>query len=163
MITKKERLVEKLGVYIEHKESIAPLAARILATLILQGKKGTTFDSLVCELNASKSTISTHLNTFQVAERVTYYTKSGDRKKYFVLNPNDLVKSIEEMIARWKDEKKLHMEIMDYKKEVNSQLPVNSEEQFDLDFHKMYLTYLKQASELMETLKQKMISKNNQE
>ncbi len=163
MKTKKEKLVEKIGVYIEHKESMAPLAARILATLILQGKKGTTFDSFVCELNASKSTISTHLNTLQAKERVTYYTKPGDRKKYFILNPNELMKSIEEMIARWREEKELHNEIVAYKKEVNSQLAVDSEDYFDLDFHTMYLTYLNQASELMESLKEKLISKNNQE
>jgi len=94
---------------------------------------------------------------------VTYYTKPGDRKKYFILNPNELMKSIEEMVARWREEKDLHKEIVAYKKEVNSQLPVDSEDYFDLEFHNMYLAYLNQASELMESLKEKLISKNNQE
>jgi len=81
-LTKKESLIEKLGVHIESKDQLAPLAARILSTLILTGKKGATFESLVCELNASKSTISTHLTTLQAANRITYHTKCGDRKKY---------------------------------------------------------------------------------
>ena len=87
-MTKRERIIEKLGVHIESREQLAPLAARILSTLILTGKRGITFESLVCELGASKSTIFTHLTTLQAANRITYYTKSGDRKKYFILIPN---------------------------------------------------------------------------
>ena len=69
-----------MGVHIETREQLAPLAARIIATLVLKGKKGETFENLVCELNASKSTIFTHLTTLQASNRITYYTKSGDRK-----------------------------------------------------------------------------------
>ena len=33
-------LVEKLGVHLENREQLAPVAARILAYIILTGKKG---------------------------------------------------------------------------------------------------------------------------
>ena len=90
-MTKKESLIEKLGVHIESRDQLAPLAARILATLILTGKRGVTFDSLVSVLSASKSTISTHLTTLQAANRVTYHTRCGDRKKYFTLVPDAII------------------------------------------------------------------------
>ena len=72
----RKNLIEELGVHLEG-DHLAPLAARILATLILSGKKGVTFEELVNELNAGKSTVSTHLDHLQNTNRVTYFTKPG--------------------------------------------------------------------------------------
>lgn len=154
---KKEKLIEKMGVHLEHKEQLAPLAGRILANLVLKGKKGETFENLVCDLNASKSTIFTHLTTLQASNRITYYTKSGDRKKYFILSPNALINSMNEVIINWKEEHNLHLEIVEYKKEVNDTFPEDSDERFDLDFHYEYLNYLEQATVLMQNLRSKLI------
>lgn len=160
-MTKKEKLIEKLGVHIEGKEQIAPLAARILATLILTGKQGITFESLVCELGASKSTISTHLTTLQAANRITYYTKSGDRKKYFTLIPDAMIQSMAEMLKNWKCERDLHSEIIEYKQEINKTLPKDSDEIFDMEFHTDYLEFLDQASASIEKLKKKLTEKHS--
>lgn len=157
MVSKREKLIEKLGVHIEHKERVAPLAARIIASLILRGKKGATFDNLVCELQASKSAISTNLTTLQAMDRIIYYTKPGDRKKYYLLNPNSWINTTNEMIANWNTERDLHLEISDYKKEINKNLPDDSDEKFDLDFHTDYLKYLDQAISLMQKLQSKLI------
>ncbi len=154
---KKEKLIEKLGVHLEHKEQLAPLAARILADLVLKGRKGETFEKLVCDLNASKSTIFTHLTTLQAANRITYYTKPGDRKKYFILSPNALIHSMDEMVKNWNQERSLHLEIIDYKENINNEFPEDSDEKFDLDFHHEYLNYLEQASILMQNLRKKLI------
>ncbi len=159
-MTKKEKLIEKLGVHIESKDQLAPLAARILATLVLSGKKGSTFESLVCELSASKSTISTHLTTLQAANRITYHTKCGDRKKYFTLVPDVMINSMTEMLKNWKNERDLHLEIMEYKKEINAELPKECPEIFDLEFHTDYIEFLDQASNSMEKLRQKLTDKN---
>ncbi len=159
-MTKKEKLIEKLGVHIESKEQLAPLAARILATLVLSGKKGSTFESLVCELGASKSTIFTHLTTLQAANRITYYTKCGDRKKYFTLVPDVMIQSMTEMLNKWKSERELHLEIMEYKKEINEDLKDDEENHFDLEFHKDYIQFIDLASSSMEKLKQKITEKN---
>ncbi|MDN3723009.1 transcriptional regulator [Aequorivita sp. SDUM287046] len=159
-MTKRKNLIEKLGVYIECKEQIAPLAARILATLILTGKQGTTFETLVCELGASKSTISTHLTTLQAAQRITYYTKTGDRKKYFILIPDAMIHSMTVMLKNWNSEKNLHLEIMEYKKEINESLSKDSDEIFDLEFHTDYLEFLEQASASIEKLKMKLTEKH---
>ena len=61
-------------------------AIPILSYIILTGKAGTTFEDLVTNLGASKSTISTHLNHLQDLKKIEYFTKTGDRKKYFVMN-----------------------------------------------------------------------------
>lgn len=75
LIVKKNQLVEKLGVNFEHSEQLAPVAARILAFIILTGKVGATFEDLVSNLCASKSTISTHLNHLQDLNKISYFTK----------------------------------------------------------------------------------------
>ena len=66
----KQNLVERLGVLLENKEQLAPVAARILSYIILTGKVGTTFEDLVTHLCASKSTISTHLNHLQNLKKI---------------------------------------------------------------------------------------------
>lgn len=161
MLRKKENLIEKMGVHIEHKEQIAPVAARIIAALVLLGKRGATFDELITDIGASKSTISTHLTTLQATGRVSYYTKSGDRKKYFILSPNSLIMSISAMIDNWKKERQLHLEIMDYKEEVNASLPEDSNQRFDLEFHSAFIRYLDQAILFMDSLKEKLIKNNS--
>ncbi len=158
-MTKKESLIEKLGVHLENKEQLAPLAARILSTLILTGKKGATFEALVSELSASKSTISTHLTTLQAANRITYHTKCGDRKKYFTLVPDVMINAMTEMLKNWKSERDLHLEIMDYKKEINAELPNDCSELFDLEFHREYLEFLSQASASMEKIQKRLTEK----
>ncbi len=159
-MTKKEKLIEKLGVHIESKEQLAPLAARIISTLILTGKKGVTFETLVSELSASKSTISTHLTTLQAANRITYHTKCGDRKKYFTLVPDAIINSMGVMLKNWKNERDLHLEMMQYKKEINAELPKDCSEIFDLEFHEDYIEFLSQASASMEKLQKKLTEKH---
>jgi len=154
---RKENLIEKMGVHLESREQLAPLGARILATLVLKGRKGETFENLVTELKASKSTIFTHLTTLQASHRITYYTKPGDRKKYFILSPNALIRTMNETIQNWKVEREIHLEITNYKVDFNKELPKNSEEKFDIDFHTEYINYLEQATSLMESLRLKLI------
>ncbi|GIZ08507.1 GbsR/MarR family transcriptional regulator [Flavobacterium sp. UMI-01] len=80
----REIIIEMFGVHFEKLYNIPPLGARILGTLIVDGcKSGLTFDSLVEKMGASKSSISTNLNLLLKMEKITYFTITGDRKKYF--------------------------------------------------------------------------------
>ncbi len=153
---KKHQLVEKLGVHFEHSEQLAPVAARIFAFIILTGKAGVTFDDLVSDLCASKSTISTHLNHLQDLKKISYFTKQGDRKKYFVINPNLLVKTIDSMISQWHMEKELHEEITDYKLEINKLASTTLHNKFDLTYHDNYIKFLNLAMASMSELKSKV-------
>ena len=153
---RKTRLVEKLGVQIEKEHQLAPVAARIFATLIMIGKKGSTFEELVNNLKAGKSTVSTHLEHLQATNRIEYYTKAGDRKRYFIVKPDLMVNYIDEMTAKWETQKCIHQEVLDYKTEANK---LNTEEKFDLEFQKNFLTFLDEATTALNKLKKNI---NNQ-
>ncbi|MBD0823186.1 GbsR/MarR family transcriptional regulator [Aestuariibaculum marinum] len=163
MMTCKERstLIEKLGVFLENKEQLAPVAARIMAYAILKGKAGTTFEDLVVDLCASKSTISTHLNHLQDLKKIEYFTKLGDRKKYFIIKKDTILISIDQMVESWNTEKEVHLEIRDYKEKVNKSGSLNEDEEFDLDFHDDYLQYLEEATNSILRLKTKIIERTN--
>lgn len=150
------RLIERLGVHLEEKEQLAPLAARIISTLILTGKKGVSFDELVQNLAASKSTISTHLATLQAIKRIAYYTKPGDRKKYFIMPPEAQIRWIDEMVDKWTCERNIHQEILEYKKQCNQNLNNSEDSKFELEIHKEYLKILSLACATMVDLREKV-------
>jgi DNA-binding transcriptional regulator GbsR (MarR family) len=84
VVKEREEIIELFGNFFERLFNIPPLAGRILGTLIVDGcKTGLTFESLVEKMGASKSSISTNLNLLLKMEKITYFTKAGDRKKYF--------------------------------------------------------------------------------
>lgn len=146
-------LVEKLGIHLENRDQLAPVAARIMSYIILTGKKGTTFEEMVSILCASKSTISTHLNHLQDLNKITYFTKTGDRKKYFVINSDTLLQSINNMILEWESEKELHEEMTDYKIKINNLKTTTADLQFDLTYHETYINFLNLAITSMSELK----------
>tara|TARA_R100000935_G_C2842035_1_gene171909 strand:- start:18922 stop:19425 length:504 start_codon:yes stop_codon:yes gene_type:complete len=149
-------LVEKLGVHLENREQLAPVASRILAYIILTGKKGATFEDMVTILRASKSTISTHLNHLQDLKKIVYFTKTGDRKRYFIINKDMIVQHIDTIINEWQEVKALHLEIKKYKETINTQKTKNEEEKFDLNFHNDYIKFLDEASMSIEQLRKKL-------
>lgn len=156
---KKAQLIEKVGVDIENQDQMAPLAARLYASLILTGKRGQTFEELVNQLQASKSTICTHLNTLQAQGRVSYFTKTGDRKRYFIVAPNRLLTVIDEMTAKWNAQKEIHQEILEFKNAMNEANPTDTA--LELDFHKNYLVFLEEAGQAVKKLKQNIINKQH--
>lgn len=154
----KVELVERLGVQLE-KDHLAPVAARIFATLILAGRRGVTFDNLVSELNASKSTVSTNLDQLQTAGKIQYFTKPGDRKRYFIINPNLMLNIIDEMVAKWETQKDIHEQVLEYKGKVNSL--EKDEAPYDLEFQKDYLIFLEEATAAIQKLRTNIINKKH--
>jgi DNA-binding transcriptional regulator GbsR (MarR family) len=157
---KKMDLVEKLGVHLENREQLAPVAARILAYIILTGKKGATFEDMVSILCASKSTISTHLNHLQDLNKIEYFTKTGDRKKYFIINKDTIIQHIDRMVKDWEYEHEIHLEIKEYKEKQNKEKIKNDDEKFNLDFHNDYIKFIDEATSSIKELKKKIT--NNQ-
>lgn len=155
LASKKNQLVEKVGVVMETQEKLAPLAARIYATLLITGKEGITFEQLVNDLNASKSTVCTHLNFLQSNNLVSYFTLQGDRKRYFKIAPNSLAIVMDEMASNWAKQKEIQEEIINYKRLVtNTNLKEDSP---DLEFHQNYLTILSEMNQLLTKMKQNFI------
>ncbi|WP_407557199.1 GbsR/MarR family transcriptional regulator [Winogradskyella sp. 4-2091] len=156
----KMRLVEKLGVHLENREQLAPVAARIMAYVILTGKNGTTFEEMVTVLCASKSTISTHINHLQGLNKLEYFTKTGDRKKYFVINKDSVIHHIDNLINEWQEVRELHLEIKAYKNNINEEKIKKKEEKFDLNFHNDYLKFIDEASASIKELRTKLTDKS---
>lgn len=157
LASKKHQLVEKVGVVMETQEKLAPLAARIYATLLLTGKQGITFEQLVKDLNASKSTVCTHLNFLQANNLVSYFTLKGDRKRYFTIAPNSIATVMDEMVTNWAKQKEIQEDIISYKKLAsNSSTEASSP---DLEFHENYLTILSEMSQLLKEMKHNLIFK----
>ncbi|WMI68722.1 GbsR/MarR family transcriptional regulator [Mangrovimonas sp. YM274] len=162
MLTEKQRLVEKLGVLIENTEKLAPVAARIVSYAILTGKSGLTFDDLVTDLCASKSTISTHLNHLLDLKRLTYFTKVGDRKKYYIVNSDSIFQHINALIEMWSSQRNLHLEIKSYKERANT-ISEDGTAKFDLEFHDNYIGFLDEVIGAVSMLKKKIIDKQSNE
>ncbi|NJN27874.1 MAG: MarR family transcriptional regulator [Cyclobacteriaceae bacterium] len=81
--------MEKIGIYFEH--SMPPAAARILALLIVSDQDSFCFDDIRANLNLSKSATSNGINALLGVNKIEYYTKTGDRKRYFKWKPNSTI------------------------------------------------------------------------
>jgi DNA-binding transcriptional regulator GbsR (MarR family) len=77
-----KNFVEEIGITIENM-GMPPMQSRILGLLILRMPEGVSFDEIVEFLGASKSTVSSALKIFMQMKQISYYTKPGDRKRYF--------------------------------------------------------------------------------
>lgn len=135
----KNSLIEKLGGYFEKEKQVAPMAARILAMLVLNGKAGTTFEQLVHDLGASKSTICTHLNGLEAQQWIVYVTKTGDRKKYYSMNPGYISRRIKLLTTQWNQEIELQKQIISYKSRLNK---VHPEKACSIAAHENVLRFL---------------------
>ena len=81
-LEEEKQFVEELGISIE-KLGAPPLQSRVISLLIMRTPEGVPFDEIVEFLGASKSSVSSALNLFLQLKHVVYYTKPGDRKRYF--------------------------------------------------------------------------------
>lgn len=158
--SEKRILIEELGVQLE-EDQYTPVAARIFATMILNGKQGITFDQLVNDLNASKSSVSTHLEQLQISNKVRYFTKPGDRKRYFVVNPDLMANMIDEQVAKWESQRSIHKKVLLYKKRRNDQMVDDKENHFDLELQQDFLIFLEEATTAIKKLKTKLNQKNS--
>ncbi|PRX99267.1 hypothetical protein CLV24_1623 [Pontibacter ummariensis] len=74
---------ERIGVTLE-KSAIPPLAARIMALLLVAEPPYCSFNTIMEALQASKSSAGPSLNLLLREGIVDYITFPGDRKRYFI-------------------------------------------------------------------------------
>ncbi len=97
MLTKKQtELIEKIGIHFE--QTMPPAAARILALLIVSDQEAYGFEEIKDTLHLSKSATSNGLNFLLSVKKVEYFTKSGDRKRYFRWSPRSIMQHFREGI-----------------------------------------------------------------
>lgn len=156
----REEIIELYGNYFEKLYNIPPLAARIMGTLIIDGcKTGVTFESLVEKLGASKSSISTNLNLLLNIEKISFFTKAGDRKKYF--KPANLSQRLANFLKLIDSEMVIINRMVDYREATAS----CSEERCNLENIKAYRTHVIEVEKVfiktISELKQIEINNNN--
>ena len=115
----KRKLIEEIGVHFEQVHQLSPLAARIYAVLILSPNDGHTFEEIMEITKASKSSVSTQLNLLLQLRKVEYFTKSGDRKRYFRTDKMYLKYVLEEYLETVSEELRLVEKITQFNSTYN--------------------------------------------
>lgn len=115
----KKKLIDELGRYFESSQNLSPLAARIKSLLILCPIGGYTFDEIVSFFQSSKSSISANLNLLLEIESIEYFTKPGDRKRYFRSKQDYLHNTLKRFYQYSSDELAIVKKIHAYNKKFN--------------------------------------------
>nr|WP_322623276.1 hypothetical protein [uncultured Flavobacterium sp.] len=146
----REELIELFGIHFENIGHLPPLGSRILSTLILDScTRPYTFEDLVEQMGASKSSISTNLNLLLKMGKITYYTLPGDRKKYY--RPSAFSERFDNYLKMIAFEKEIMEKMLDYRrKTVTCQA-----EKFELEKSLAYKEHILE----MEALLNKTIEK----
>lgn len=158
LLSEKLALVEDLAVHFECNDNLPPLASKIVIYLILSGIEGATFDELVEKLEASKSSVSTSLNLLQSLERITYSTKLGDRKRYFKISPNHLIRRLDEKIIEWEKEKNIHLKIYNFKQKMMKAKNIPIENNFSLKFGEQHMEFVDKMINNFQELKKNLLT-----
>jgi len=117
----KRKLIEEIGLHFEKNQQLSPLAARIYAMMILSPADGHTFDEILSTTEASKSSVSTQLNLLLQLKKVEYFTKTGDRKRYFRTNSMYLKSTLEDYHQSISEEINLIEKIIGFNKTNNTE------------------------------------------
>lgn len=119
---KKQGLIEELGVHFENTYDFPPLAARIYSSLILTEEDGLTFEECITKREASKSSISTSLNLLLKMGLIAYFTKPGDRKRYFNLSEKNsfFLNKLTDNLKNAENERQVIMKVQEFNKENNA-------------------------------------------
>ncbi|WP_417370908.1 GbsR/MarR family transcriptional regulator [Gelidibacter japonicus] len=112
----KLKLIEEIGLGLETRLQIAPLAARIYALLTLSSYEGLTFEEIREIVGSSKSSTSVNLNVLIQLKHIEYYTKSGDRKRYFRISKYYQLTTLEAHLQSLENEIHLVEKINSYNK-----------------------------------------------
>lgn len=152
----KQKLIEEAGMHFEKTQNLSPLASRIYAIMILSPEEGHTFDEIMQITEASKSSVSTQLNLLMQTKKVDYFTKSGDRKRYFRASRKYLHNTLKEYLDNISEEIKMVDKIIKFN-------TTNNSEKFEKDGHipKMFLDYLQAQKENLETTIQRVTEFEN--
>lgn len=134
-------LTEEIGLIIEERADLTPLAARIYAALILTSDEGMTFEELVEMHQASKSSVSNNLNVLAKLNYVAYYTKPGERKRYFRTSKYYIKTAMQTYSQNFERELQMIQKINAYHKENNPEKFKN--EQSIGTLYQEYLTELR--------------------
>lgn len=148
-----EELIEQIGLGIEERLNLSPLASRIYALLILSSYQGLTFEEIREVIQASKSSTSVNINVLSQLDYIKFYTKPGDRKRYFKLAKYSSLISLESYIQTIDKEMEMIKRINQYNKEYYPEKFTNEE-----SLGHIFQNYLIEKQQLVERTIEKMRS-----
>ncbi|WP_461532627.1 GbsR/MarR family transcriptional regulator [Sinomicrobium sp.] len=155
-------LIEEMGVFFERNETFSPLAARIFSVLVLSGEQGVTFEELLERLEASKSSVSTNLHLLQSTGKITYFTKTGDRKRYFKTAPDQILIRMDEKIEQWEKEKRLLEKVHGYQLKCKKYCPESDTNKLSIQFNQHYIKFAEAMINNLFELRKNMSNTLNQ-
>lgn len=115
----KKILVEDVGLLLQERVNLSPLASRIYALLILSCYDGLSFDNIVQVMQASKSSVSSNINLLLKLHYINFYTKPGDRKRYFKTSHFYIKNTMEQQIHLIEKELTIVEKVNEFNKENN--------------------------------------------
>lgn len=134
---KQKELIEKIGIHFED-HGLQPAAARVLALLFVSQTSELTFDEIREELNMSKSAISNAINRLLTTKQIEYFTKPGDRKRYFRNKIDNWIETMKSSQQKMIVFKNLLSEVLDLHTETNHPKAVKYKEMIEfLEFIKV--------------------------
>ncbi|TLP71784.1 GbsR/MarR family transcriptional regulator [Maribacter sp. ACAM166] len=140
-----EQLIEKIGIGVEEHLNLSPLASRIYALLILSSYEGLTFEEIREVIQASKSSTSVNTNVLTQLGYISFYTKPGDRKRYFKLAKYSSLIELEAYHQSIDIEMDIVKEINAYNKNYHPEKFTNEE-----SLGNVFQEYLKEKQQLVE-------------
>lgn len=152
-VEKKNKLIEEVGALLQERANLSPLAARIYATLILSSNEGLSFDAVVKQMQASKSSVSSNLNVLLQLRYIAYYTKPGNRKRYFKTSEFYIKNTMEQQIYLIEKELKVVSKINDFNKNNNPE-KFKNEKSLGLLFHEHLEDLKNKINGKLEEIKQ---------
>lgn len=145
-------LIKGFSSYFENTYQFPPLTSKIYAYLLVTyNREGTTFDEFTEIFNASKSSVSNSLSFLIQLKYIEYYSKIDNRKRFYRISNNSMVKRLEKIHSVLNQEKQLVEKFKNY-------LEKNSNNKNDLNLVKsdIYVEHLdiviKQLSITLEKL-----------
>ncbi|MEP1085304.1 MAG: MarR family transcriptional regulator [Algoriphagus sp.] len=118
LTTRHKELIERIGVFHEHK-GMQPLVGRIIGLLLIHEEGEVSFDEIVEHLGVSKSAVSNALTFLQAKDRCVYSTRPGDRKRYFALKVSDWKKDFQQELENIAEIQKFIDEVLEVRTDKN--------------------------------------------
>ena len=149
----KNKLIEEVGAFLEERANLSPLAARIYATLILSSYEGLSFNAIVQQMQASKSAVSSNVNVLLQLHYINYYTKPGDRKRYFRTSQFYIENTMKQQMHLIEKELNVVTKINDFNKDYNPE-KFEDEKSLGLLFQEHLENQKKTINKKLEEIKQ---------
>lgn len=149
----KKQLIEDLGILLEERANLSPLASRIYALLILSSYDGMSFDSIVNTMQASKSSVSSNINVLLQLHYIDYHTKPGDRKRYFKTSQFYIKNTMEQQVHLLEKELKIVQKVNHFNKDYNPE-KFKNEKSLGLLFQEYLENQKKEISQKLKEINQ---------